>query len=143
MHMHRHTRPNAHAPHTRRTRAVHALRQRAQVLSLLMRFYEARGGVVAIDGHDVTSLDPAWLRSRLAFVQQEPVLFSDSIRANIAFAKPDASEEEIHRAAEAANVAAFAALDFDRTATTRSSASGACGSPGGRSSASPSRGPSS
>ena len=75
-----------HAPHTRRTRAAHALRQRAQVLSLLMRFYEARGGVVAIDGHDVTSLDPAWLRSRLAFVQQEPVLFGVTVRENVAYA---------------------------------------------------------
>ena len=81
-----HTRPNAHAPHTRPTRAAHALRQRAQVLSLLMRFYEARGGVVAIDGHDVTSLDPAWLRSKLAFVQQEPVLFGVTVRENVAYA---------------------------------------------------------
>ena len=88
MHMHRHTRRTraAHAPHTRRARAAHALRQRAQVLSLLMRFYEARGGVVAIDGHDVTSLDPAWLRSRLAFVQQEPVLFGVTVRENVAYA---------------------------------------------------------
>ena len=46
--------------------------------------YEARGGVVAIDGHDVTSLDPAWLRSKLAFVQQEPVLFGVTVRENVA-----------------------------------------------------------
>ena len=51
-----------------------------------MRFYEARGGVVAIDGHDVTSLDPAWLRSKLAFVQQEPVLFGVTVRENVAYA---------------------------------------------------------
>ena len=51
-----------------------------------MRFYEARGGKVAIDGHDVTSLDPAWLRSRLAFVQQEPVLFGVTVRENVAYA---------------------------------------------------------
>ena len=51
-----------------------------------MRFYEARDGVVAIDGNDVTSLDPAWLRSKLAFVQQEPVLFGVTVRENVAYA---------------------------------------------------------
>jgi len=56
------------------------------VLSLLLRFYEAKGGVVAIDGKDVTSLDPSWLRSHLAFVQQEPVLFGASVRDNVAYA---------------------------------------------------------
>jgi len=59
---------------------------KSTVLSLLMRFYEARGGVVAIDGNDVTTLDPAWLRSKLAFVQQEPVLFGVTVRENVAYA---------------------------------------------------------
>jgi ABC-type iron transport system FetAB ATPase subunit len=55
---------------------------RDQVRDALL--YEARGGVVAIDGHDVTSLDPAWLRSKLALVQQEPVLFGVTVRENVA-----------------------------------------------------------
>jgi len=59
---------------------------KSTVLSLLLRFYEASAGVVSIDGHDVTALDPAWLRSHLAFVQQEPVLFGVSVRDNVSYA---------------------------------------------------------
>ena len=96
-------RPNgtAHAEPTHGTLTPHALQiEYPQVLSLLMRFYEARGGVVAIDGQDVTSLDPAWLRSNLAFVQQEPVLFGVTVRDNVAYAlaAADARRRRTHLA---------------------------------------------
>ena len=70
-----------------------------------MRFYEARGGVVAIDGHDVTSLDPAWLRSRLAFVQQEPVLFGVNVRENVAYALAAADARHARAAGHLATAA--------------------------------------
>ena len=70
-----------------------------------MRFYEARGGEVAIDGHDVTSLDPAWLRSRLAFVQQEPVLFGVTVRENVAYALAAADARRARAAGHLATAA--------------------------------------
>ena len=103
LHMHR-TR-TAHALHRHYTHALHTHRVGCpQVLSLLMRFYEARGGVVAIDGRDVTSLDPAWLRSKLAFVQQEPVLFGVTVRENVSYAlaAADARHSRTHLTATTA-----------------------------------------
>ena len=79
-----------------------------------MRFYEARGGVVAIDGHDVTSLDPAWLRSRLAFVQQEPVLFGVNVRENVAYALAAADARRARAARAPREEAADMALVPDR-----------------------------
>jgi subfamily B ATP-binding cassette protein MsbA len=77
------------------------------VLNLIPRFYDVTGGRVTIDDHDVRQVTLASLRRRIALVTQEPFLFDDSIRANIAYAKDDASEAEIEAAARAA-----AAHDF-------------------------------
>ena len=72
------------------------------LLNLLMRFYDADSGVVLLDGVDVRSYRIADLRKQFAVVLQEPVLFAASIAENIAYGKPDASDEEIVAAARAA-----------------------------------------
>jgi subfamily B ATP-binding cassette protein MsbA len=77
------------------------------ILNLIPRFYDAVGGTVTIDGHDVRSVTLTSLRDQIALVTQEPFLFDDTIRANIAYARPDASAEDVERAAREA-----AAHDF-------------------------------
>ena len=77
------------------------------VLNLIPRFYDVDAGRVMIDGWDVRSVTLASLRRRIALVTQEPFLFDDSVRANIAYARDEASQAEIEAAARAA-----AAHDF-------------------------------
>jgi ABC-type multidrug transport system fused ATPase/permease subunit len=64
-------------------------------------------GTITIDDTPLSSIQPQWLHSVVGVVQQEPVLFSDTIRANIAFAKPSASDQEVEQAATAANCMPF------------------------------------
>ncbi|MDO8380776.1 ABC transporter ATP-binding protein [Phenylobacterium sp.] len=77
------------------------------ILNLIPRFYDATGGRVTIDGTDIRDVTLSSLRAQIALVTQEPFLFDDTIRANIAYARPDASQDEIEVAARAA-----AAHDF-------------------------------
>ena len=77
------------------------------LLNLIPRFYDATSGRVTIDGHDVRSVTLTSLRDRIALVTQEPFLFDDTIRANIAYARPSATQAEIEQAAGGA-----AAHDF-------------------------------
>jgi len=72
------------------------------LLNLLMRFYDPTSGEVLLDGRDVREYRIADLRKQFAVVLQEPVLFAASIAENIAYGKPDASDEEIIAAAQAA-----------------------------------------
>jgi ATP-binding cassette subfamily B protein len=72
------------------------------VLNLLMRFYDPTSGEVRLDGKDVREYRIADLRKQFAVVLQEPVLFAASIAENIAYGKPDGSDEEIVAAAQAA-----------------------------------------
>jgi ATP-binding cassette, subfamily B, bacterial len=72
------------------------------LLNLLMRFYDPTSGEVLLDGHDIRGYRIADLRRQYAVVLQEPVLFAASIAENIAYGKPDASDEEIILAASAA-----------------------------------------
>jgi ATP-binding cassette subfamily B protein len=72
------------------------------LLNLLMRFYDPASGEVRLDGHDIREYRIADFRKQFAVVLQEPVLFAASIAENIAYGKPDASDEEIAAAAEAA-----------------------------------------
>ncbi|MEM7668437.1 MAG: ABC transporter transmembrane domain-containing protein [Pseudomonadota bacterium] len=72
------------------------------VLQLLLRFYDPAGGRVMVDGVSVNQMTTAELRSRLALVPQEPVIFADSVTANIRFSRPDASTAEVEEAARAA-----------------------------------------
>jgi len=72
------------------------------LLNLLMRFYDPSSGEVLLDGQDIRDYRIADLRKQYAVVLQEPVLFAASIAENIAYGKPDASDEEIVAAASAA-----------------------------------------
>lgn len=75
--------------------------------NLLLRFYDVTGGAILVDGYDVKRLGFEAYRRNIGVVLQEPFLFSGSIRDNIAYAKDNASMEEIERAAEMANIAEF------------------------------------
>ncbi|ODT57476.1 MAG: multidrug ABC transporter permease, partial [Phenylobacterium sp. SCN 69-14] len=72
------------------------------ILNLIPRFYDASSGAVTIDGVDVRDVTLASLRDHVALVTQEPFLFDDTIGANIAYARPDATEAQIIEAARAA-----------------------------------------
>nr|WP_045321250.1 ABC transporter ATP-binding protein [Streptomyces sp. NRRL F-4428] len=75
---------------------------------LLLRMTDVDGGRILIGGQDISRLRQADLRSRLAYVPQDPAMFHRTLRENIAFARPGATEAEIRRAAEAAHVTEFA-----------------------------------
>lgn len=72
---------------------------KSTVAALLMRFYDTESGAVELDGTDVRELELAELRRSVALVFEDTFLFSDTVRANVAFAAPDASDEEVERAA--------------------------------------------
>jgi ABC-type multidrug transport system fused ATPase/permease subunit len=80
--------------------------------SLIMRFYDPQSGRVTLDGHDLRDLTVRTLRDNIPLVLQEPILFSGTIRDNIAYGRPEASLEQIEAAARAANAHDFiSALD--------------------------------
>jgi ATP-binding cassette subfamily B protein len=74
---------------------------------LLTRFYDVEDGSVCIDGIDVRDLTLASLRAQVAMVLDEPFLFSTTVRDNIAYGRPDATDEQVRQAAEAADAAGF------------------------------------
>jgi ATP-binding cassette subfamily B protein len=80
---------------------------KSTLLKLIARFYEPEKGEVLIDGVDVRKIKTSCLRKTVAYVPQEPFIFNRSIRENIALAKPDASLEEIIRAAKIAKIHDF------------------------------------
>lgn len=75
---------------------------KSSLLNLIPRFYDVTGGRVLIDGVDVRELDLDDLRRNIGFVYQDTMLFSDSVAANIAFGRPQATREQIERAARIA-----------------------------------------
>ncbi|MGO3933965.1 ABC transporter ATP-binding protein/permease [Rhodopseudomonas pseudopalustris] len=75
---------------------------KSTVLSLLLRLYEVRSGTIIIDGQPIADVSRHSLRQQTAYVGQDVYLFRDTIRANIAFGKPGASDDEIIAAAKAA-----------------------------------------
>ncbi|XJO74141.1 hypothetical protein BDV3_005001 [Batrachochytrium dendrobatidis] len=81
---------------------------KSTITQLLMRFYDPSVGSVKIDGVDVRSLDPHWMREKLiALVPQEPVLFATTIKENIRYGNQDATDEEVIDAAKQANAHDF------------------------------------
>ncbi|MBS0295312.1 MAG: ATP-binding cassette domain-containing protein [Proteobacteria bacterium] len=82
---------------------------KSTILNLIPRFYDAGSGRVTLNGVDIRDASLADLRSKIALVTQEPFLFDDTIGANIAYARPDASQAEIEAAAEAAAAHEFIA----------------------------------
>ena len=76
---------------------------------LVARFYDPTEGRVLVDGHDLREVRSHWLRSQMGIVPQEGFLFSGTVRDNIAFGRPEASEEEIHSATAAVGADTFIA----------------------------------
>jgi ATP-binding cassette, subfamily B, bacterial len=82
---------------------------KSTVAGLLARLYDPDAGSVSLDGHDVRELRIADVRGAVALVFEETFLFTDTVRENIRFARPDAHDEEVEQAAELAGAAAFIA----------------------------------
>ncbi len=80
---------------------------KSTVVKLLARFYDPTSGRVLIDGHDLRDVASQSLRSQLGIVPQEAFLFSGTVRANIAFGRPDAALDDVIAAAEAVGADAF------------------------------------
>ncbi|XP_077217872.1 ABC transporter B family member 11-like [Tasmannia lanceolata] len=80
---------------------------KSTVISLLQRFYNPDSGRIMLDGIEIQKFQLRWLRLQMGLVSQEPVLFNDTIRANISYGKEDATEAEILAAAESANAHKF------------------------------------
>ncbi|KAL4323592.1 hypothetical protein GQ457_11G002000 [Hibiscus cannabinus] len=81
---------------------------KSTVISLLQRFYDPESGSITLDGVEIQKLQLKWLRQQMGLVSQEPVLFNDTIRANIAYGKGgNATESEILAASESANAHKF------------------------------------
>ena len=80
---------------------------KSTIVSLLARFYDPDSGRILIDGTDISQFTIDGLRRQFGFVMQETILFYGSIRENIAYGRPDATEEEIKEAARLANAMEF------------------------------------
>jgi len=80
---------------------------KSTLFSLLLRFYDPDGGKIAIDGEDITGVTKESLRHSVAYVSQHPYLFEGSIRDNIRYGRPDATDAEVEAAARLANAEEF------------------------------------
>jgi subfamily B ATP-binding cassette protein MsbA len=80
---------------------------KTSIISLIARFYDPTSGVVKIDGTDIKRFRQKSLRQQISFVLQETMLFHAPVWQNIAYGKPDASRQEIIKAAELANASEF------------------------------------
>ena len=80
---------------------------KSTIINLIPRLYDVCGGSVSFDGVDVRKLDLAYLRDKIGIVSQETYLFNGTIRDNLLYAKPDATEEEIIEACKKANIYEF------------------------------------
>lgn len=86
---------------------------KSTAVALLTRLYAPDQGRILFDGDDAQELSLAWVRKQIAVVAQDPVLFATSIRENIRFARPEATDAEVDHAAELAHVVEFAARMTD------------------------------
>ncbi|KAL7228827.1 hypothetical protein ACSBR2_007503 [Camellia fascicularis] len=80
---------------------------KSTIISLIERFYDPVAGQVLLDGRDLKLFNLRWLRSHMGLVQQEPIIFSTTIRENIVYARHNASESEMKEAARIANAHHF------------------------------------
>jgi ATP-binding cassette subfamily B protein len=80
---------------------------KSTVFQLIQRFYDPVAGTVSFDGVSITDVDPAALRSSIALVPQDAVIFCTSVKENIRFGRPDATDGEIEKAAAAAHASDF------------------------------------
>ena len=86
---------------------------KSTLVNLLMRFYDGYSGEILVDGHNIKNFDLSAYRSQIGYVQQEPMMFSDTIFNNIAYSRPDATIEEVIGAADVANAHGFIARQPD------------------------------
>ena len=80
---------------------------KSTLIGLLLRFYDVTSGSIRVDGVDVRHMSQQALRERIAYVPQKAFLFSGTVRENLRYGKPDASDAELRRAAESAQAAEF------------------------------------
>jgi ATP-binding cassette subfamily B protein len=80
---------------------------KSTIINLIPRFYDVTSGAVLVDGYDVRKVTLSSLRSQIGIVLQEALLFSGSVRSNIAYGRPEATLEEVRAAAVAAQAASF------------------------------------
>jgi ATP-binding cassette subfamily B protein len=80
---------------------------KSTLFHLLLRFYDPGSGIIAFDGVDVSDADPRDVRSRIALVPQDPVIFSANARENIRFGRPEADDAEVEQAAALAYATEF------------------------------------
>jgi ATP-binding cassette subfamily B protein len=80
---------------------------KSTLFHLLLRFYDPASGTISFDGVPIRQADPGALRSRMALVPQDTVVFATSARENIRFGRPDASDAEVERAADLAHATEF------------------------------------
>jgi len=80
---------------------------KSTVLQLLLRYYDADSGVISLDGVELRRADPRALRTRLALVPQDPVIFAASVQENVRYGRPGASDAEVEEACAAAYASEF------------------------------------
>ncbi|MEM1316903.1 MAG: ABC transporter ATP-binding protein [Pseudomonadota bacterium] len=80
---------------------------KSTIIALLQRFYATEQGIIAVDGQDISKVSTEALRSNIAYVSQAPVLFQGTVRDNLRYARPDATDDEIEQAAKSAQAHDF------------------------------------
>ena len=80
---------------------------KSTITNLLLRFYNVKSGKILIDGQDIDEYDVKALRQQIGYVMQEPVLFNASIKENLLYGDPSASDEQILKVCEMANALTF------------------------------------
>ena len=86
---------------------------KSTLINLIMRFYDGYTGEILVDGHNIKNFDLSSFREQIGYVQQEPMMFSDTIFNNIAYSKPDSTVDEVINAADIANAHGFIARQPD------------------------------
>ena len=86
---------------------------KSTLINLLMRFYDNYEGEILLDGQNIKDIDMTYYRSKIGYVQQEPMMFSDTIFNNIAYGVPDAHVEQVIHAADIANAHDYIILQPD------------------------------
>ena len=75
---------------------------KSSIANILLRFYNHQGGDVFIDGKEISQYDTAALRRQIGYVMQEPMIFNTTIKDNIHFGNPNATDSKIHQISELA-----------------------------------------
>ena len=86
---------------------------KSTLINLLMRFYDGYSGEILVDGHNIKNFDLSAYRSKIGYVQQEPMMFADTIFNNIAYSNPNATVDDVIHAADVANAHGFIARQPD------------------------------